>query len=278
VVYFCPAERVVVVRCRDETDAAYCSVQYPDRRGPETGGMTPELAETRGTVVEEAPVVPAGGAGAAGRRSRPAAPPGPSVAAEALEFQSVATNSEFIENGLLNFSCGLTTAGKAYCWGNNQASQLGNRDRLVSSVPLEVSGGQTFASLTAGSLHACGVTAAGAAWCWGYGDEGQLGDGAAGLGGVVPVAVAGGHAFASLSGGHRYTCGVTTAGAAWCWGSNTLGQFGNGTIADSRVPVLRPHVRRDPGGEARCWGGNGYGTLGDGTNDDSPVPVAVGRP
>jgi len=106
---------------------------------------------------------------------------------------------------------------------------------------------------------------------------------------VVPVAVAGGHAFASLSGGHRYTCGVTTAGAAWCRGSNTLGQFGNGTIADSRVPVpvAGGHVFTTvsagswhtcgvtTAGAAWCWGSNEDGQLGDGTSADSAAPVAV---
>jgi hypothetical protein len=38
VVYFCPAERVVVVRCRDETDAAYCSVQFPTGRARRPAG------------------------------------------------------------------------------------------------------------------------------------------------------------------------------------------------------------------------------------------------
>lgn len=53
VYYTCNGERIAVVRCRSEADDAYCSVQYPDRKGPATGGMTPELAEKRGDVIKK---------------------------------------------------------------------------------------------------------------------------------------------------------------------------------------------------------------------------------
>ena len=37
----------------------------------------------------------------------------------------------------------------------------------------------------------------------------------------------------------RYSsCGVTTAGATYCWGRNHIGQLGNGTETNSNVPVL----------------------------------------
>jgi alpha-tubulin suppressor-like RCC1 family protein len=55
--------------------------------------------------------------------------------------------------------------------------------------------------------------------------------------------VAGGVSFAAVhtgafqSAGGDYTCGVTASGAAYCWGSNVFGQLGNGSIADSPVPV-----------------------------------------
>lgn len=53
VVYTCNGERLVVARCRSEADDAYCSVSYPDRKGPATGGLTPELAEKRGDVIKK---------------------------------------------------------------------------------------------------------------------------------------------------------------------------------------------------------------------------------
>ena len=53
VMYTCNGERLAVIRCRSEADDAFCSVQYPDRKGPATGGMTPELAERRGDVIKK---------------------------------------------------------------------------------------------------------------------------------------------------------------------------------------------------------------------------------
>jgi alpha-tubulin suppressor-like RCC1 family protein len=51
-----------------------------------------------------------------------------------------------------------------------------------------VSGGLTFAWLSAGSLHTCGVTTDGVAYCWGFNDQGQLGNGSTGSS-LVPVRV-----------------------------------------------------------------------------------------
>jgi alpha-tubulin suppressor-like RCC1 family protein len=53
----------------------------------------------------------------------------------------------------------------------------------------------------------------------------------------TPVAVAGELAFASLKAGELSTCGVTSDGAAWCWGDNEYGQLGDGSFASSNVPV-----------------------------------------
>ena len=54
---------------------------------------------------------------------------------------------------------------------------------------------------------------------------------------TTPVAVVGGLTFASVSAGSGYTCGVTTDGAAYCWGSGSFGQLGNGSTNDQTTPV-----------------------------------------
>src|SRR5213592_735706 len=79
-------------------------------------------------------------------------------------------------------------------------------------------------TLSAGSDHTCGVAGSGAAYCWGTNTYGGLGDGTYGNNRLTPVAVSGGLTFAAVSGGALYTCGVTTSGAAYCWGLNNNGQ------------------------------------------------------
>ena len=85
-------------------------------------------------------------------------------------------------------------------------------------------------------------------------------------------------AFASVSAGYFYTCGVTTGGAPYCWGSNEYGQLGNGSTIPSASPVAVAGVVTfaavsagvfdacglTTGNLAYCWGGN-YG----------PTPVGV---
>jgi hypothetical protein len=39
--------------------------------------------------------------------------------------------------------------------------------------------------------------------------------------------VGGGLSFASISAGRRHTCGITTDGASYCWGSDVYGALGN---------------------------------------------------
>src|SRR5206468_8325032 len=80
-----------------------------------------------------------------------------------------------------------------------------------STVPVTVSGGLTFSTLSVGGRHACGLTTSGAAYCWGFNSVGQLGDGSNNSS-SVPVPVSGGLTLTALSAGGTRTCGLTTTG------------------------------------------------------------------
>ena len=54
---------------------------------------------------------------------------------------------------------------------------------------------------------------------------------------MTPVPVAGGLSFASVTAGASYTCGLTTANVAYCWGENFGGQLGDGTMTFASSPV-----------------------------------------
>src|SRR5207253_936056 len=122
-------------------------------------------------------------------------------------------------------NCGVTASGAAYCWGYNGYHSgfgpLGNGSVTPSSVPVAVAGGPTFTAISAGGFdagYACAVATSGAAYCWGEGGYGELGIGASDLS-LVPVSVSGGLTFSAVDAGWRYhTCGLTTSGAAYCWG------------------------------------------------------------
>ena len=136
-------------------------------------------------------------------------------------------------------TCAVTTAGKAYCWGDNETGELGNGTTDRDTIPIAVSGGLTFSQVTTGVTHTCAVTPGGVAYCWGTG--GRLGNGDT-TNSAVPVRVSGNLTFVSVRSGPQSanTCGITRTktNLAVCWGSNSYGQLGDGSTRDSPVPVV----------------------------------------
>jgi alpha-tubulin suppressor-like RCC1 family protein len=98
--------------------------------------------------------------------------------------------------------------------------------------------GVSFAAVSAGAGHTCGITAAGVAYCWGRTSFGNLDiDAASRRSTPRLVAAPTGVRCAALSAGGDHSCGVTAAGAAYCWGSNPRGQLGDGTTTERLTPV-----------------------------------------
>jgi alpha-tubulin suppressor-like RCC1 family protein len=143
----------------------------------------------------------------------------------------------------LSHTCGLDTTGQAWCWGSDAFAQIGDGDdgQANEYAPVAVAGGRTFTHLAGNGNHGCGIDTAGAAWCWGYDFNGEVGDGDDGQGNqFAPAPVAGGRAFATIAAGEAHTCGIDTAGAAWCWGTDQYGRLGDGN--DDQASEFAPVV------------------------------------
>ena len=191
--------------------------------------------------------------------------------------------------------CGVATSGAAYCWGPDT---FGFGDPSQPTEYKQVAGQLMFDSITTGRGQNCGLTATGAAHCWGLNFNGQLGNGTTGEFVGTPVQVIGGHTFAQISAGRSHNCGITTSGDAYCWGSNEVGQVGDGTVTHRSAPVpvsgglkfvaisagYSHTCAIAVGGAAYCWGGAFGGALGIdggdncgfGTCKKEPVAVSGG--
>ena len=180
-------------------------------------------------------------------------------------------------------TCGLTARGLAYCWGSNGQGRLGSSGPSTP-IPSLVEDAPQFAQLVAGGGHSCAVTHEGVPYCWGSNGSGQVGVRSLGTGTttVRPVQVEGGLTFQSITVGTQHSCGVTPAGATYCWGDNIDGQLGNGTLTGAARPVLvsggyefvevlagDAHTcALTADGTAYCWGRNDQRQLG--RNSGSP--------
>jgi alpha-tubulin suppressor-like RCC1 family protein len=189
-------------------------------------------------------------------------------------------------------SCGLVGGGAGYCWGFNDQGRLGDGTLApVRATPTAVSGVLAFDDILPG-VHTCALTSTGAAHCWGWNVVGQLGDGTR-TDRAAPVAVTGGLNFSqvSVSTSGLSTCALTGSGAAYCWGYNSDGQVGTGTIDSSGLTSPTAVLGGltfgaiaagglhtcglTTGNAAYCWGDNVVGQVGDGTTTDRTTPVAV---
>ena len=211
------------------------------------------------------------------------------------------------------FACVHLTSGQVQCWGDNQMGQHGNGGVAASGVPVTVLNMAGTAplegavSVTTGMHHTCIFTnweSRHPFYCWGYNGMGQLGIGLPGVPYIYPLprpvvdisGLGGGGGGGGLGlekqivAGGTHTCALTTGEGLKCWGSNSNGQLGDGTITDRLNPVDVAGMGSDvksmalgqnftcavlPWGRLKCWGENTHGQLGDGSKTDSSLPVTA---
>lgn len=170
-----------------------------------------------------------------------------------------------------NSTCAIAADGSTYCWGSNDAGQLGDGTTTTRAAPARVNTTVTFVSLAAGASMHCGLTSTGAAYCWGAAGGSRL---------RAPTPVAGGRVFAQIAGRESQVCARTSAGDVYCW---TPELQWNATAPRSTV-TGRSAIDIAVGsihacaiaaaGDAFCWG-TISGQLGRTPSGTFPTPVAV---
>ena len=142
-----------------------------------------------------------------------------SFSATALKVEGAGRRFTKIVSGD-SHACALDISGFAYCWGNNGKGQVGNdSSSYVVPIPVQVSGGIRFSSISAGYISTCGLSFDGVAYCWGSNAGNELGSDV-GPTSLVPTEVVGGWFFKNIvTGKNSISCGIEESGRILCWGA-----------------------------------------------------------
>jgi alpha-tubulin suppressor-like RCC1 family protein len=121
-------------------------------------------------------------------------------------------------------TCGLGTDGAAFCWGRGDDVELVSPTvRFVNIVATQLLVAKATSPLPMLGASLCGTATSGGVLC---GNVDEL------------VAVAPTLTFSALVSGGNHACGVTRdSGLAYCWGANSVGELGNGTLRTTSVPT-----------------------------------------
>ena len=206
------------------------------------------------------------------------------------------TFSQLANGSIGTHNCAIRTGGATYCWGENAFGQIGDNTIVDRSLPSGVLSSVTFTQMSAGYDYSCALDGSGKGYCWGSDNNANLGNGSPTTAQRLPddVVMPSGVSFATMYAGRNHTCALTAAGNAYCWGSSSNGQIGDGFFATRNTPVavampsgvtftsLALGIYHTCGlagaGTVYCWGYGGEGQLGDGAFASFPTPHLVSSP
>jgi alpha-tubulin suppressor-like RCC1 family protein len=134
------------------------------------------------------------------------------------------------------FGCAITS-GSVYCWGSNKMGQLGTglpesyRLPVLASLlekdgaypqQLAVSRNRMCARMTDGTIQCCGTNV--------FGQRGPGDGGTAALGCETPFDGSIGGPAVQVATSSNTTCALVRSGEVYCWGGNSNGELGRGSM------------------------------------------------
>ena len=139
-------------------------------------------------------------------------------------------------------SIALDSAGKIWTWGNNMYGQLGNGSQgpfeVAIPTQIDVNGDSSlvFTQIAANMNMSYAITNTGVLYGWGLNGANDASIGITDISAQYsPVVIA--TNVAKIAVGRNFAVILKRDNSVWAWGSNVMGQVGNGTFAS---PVLEP--------------------------------------
>ncbi len=206
-----------------------------------------------------------------------------------------------------NHTCAVASSNELFCWGNNDAGQLGIGSTAHQARPVKITHTTGWIEVDAGASHTCAVDQNYDAHCWGLNSRGQLANGAT-INTKQPTRFDSSTNWAYIASGKLHSCGLKGSGpsyALYCGGINDFGQLGIGSTSNQSQPILvtthdgstqinawrSVSVGQDhtcaigvngPERPLFCWGRNTHGQLSDNVNlantttHWNPTKVSIG--
>lgn len=219
------------------------------------------------------------------------------------------------------YVCAIDSTGGLHCWGYNGNGQVGiNNTTTPQPTPLLINGGtlagKTVIAVETSDYDTCALDSTAVLHCWGLDSAGAVGDNPTLSSKYAPVLVdttvtngssLNGKTVTAFDLGGSHVCAIDSLNATHCWGKNTKGNLGIGSLTPDRsgIPVIVNTASGtsslydkkaavisvgdnhacviDFDSAIHCWGENVSGEIGNGTGDGSTstiisAPTAVLSP
>ena len=179
-----------------------------------------------------------------------------------------------------------------WIWGGNGGGQLGigNQSQRCSPVSCLSGGNLNWCKVEAGGSASAAIKTDGTLWTWGLNLQGKLGNGNTTHRSSPGTTAGGGTNWCTVSMGNINSAAIKTDGTLWTWGSNSLGQLGDGSGAERSSPgttagggtnwknisigsldsIAFAAIKTD--GTLWTWGGNESGQLANETTTSRSSP------